>query len=318
MPSLDGATLNGLLSTPLVLPASVAGALAALFIVLLVLALRRAGSAGRPRVLTTILGLALIAFVGVAVLDRLAGNERAAERRAILARNLELTARATAPGSMLSCLDGGAGETIENSCEKAVFADAQSAASAVAYIGARLTLLADAAGLAQHNDPGLLKAFAAVRRSIELDRFGIAAHVLSARDGCTAEQCPALALLHDTAALKANLRVHAFDTYVARYADAWNKKEPKSEPVAEKQGPAAAPVASAHEPAPPKAPLSSKYEFPSAASIPPVRIMNAEPPLAKEQAGGAGQPTGEKSAPEAKLPVPPKRPQKQAAEPPAR
>ena len=102
----------------------------------------------------------------------------------------------------------------------------------------------------------------AQQRALELDRFGLAAHVLASRDGCTADDCAAFALLRDTAALKANLQVHAFDAYVARYAAAWTKSdaktepknEPKNEPMAEKKpGAPAAPVASApvpsHDPA---------------------------------------------------------------------
>jgi len=318
MPTLDGASVNGLLSTPLVLPASVAGALAALFVVLTMMALRRTGAGGLRRLLLPIGAIVLGALAVIAVLDRLALDERAAERRALLQRNAELNVSAVAPGSVLSCLDGGAGEAIENACETAVFATPQSAAAAVAYTAARLALLKDAADFAQRGEPGLLEAFAAARRAVELDRYGIVAHVLATRDGCTAERCAAFAALRDTAALKANLRVHAFDTYVARYAAAWSK----SEAVAEKQppvaAPAPAPVASA--PAPPaNQPVSNRYDFPSAASIPPVSIMNAEPPLPKEPAGNAAAPPAtEGAAPPAKLPVPPKRPQAQAATPPAR
>src|SRR5262249_61033562 len=62
-----------------------------------------------------------------------------------------------------------------------------------------------------------------------------------------------------------------------------------------------------------------KYDFPSAASIPAVSIMNAEPPPPKEpkeQTGTAtAHPAGEKPAASV-APVPPKRPQKQAATPP--
>ena len=60
---------------------------------------------------------------------------------------------------------------------------------------------------------------------------------------------------------------------------------------------------------PAKVPLPDKYDFPSAASIPPVSIMNAEPPLPKETAQAA-QPAAEG---EAAVPVPQKRPQPQAA-----
>jgi hypothetical protein len=251
------------------------------------------------------------AFAAIAVLDHLTLDRQAAERRALLQRNAELNAAALAPGSTLACLDAGAGETVEDACEKQVFAGPQSVAGAVAYTGARLALLADAAVLAR-TDPSIADAFAAARRAVELDRYGIAAQVLAARDGCTAEKCTAFAWLRDASALKANLKAQAFDQYVSRYAAAWDKAEPKSEPVAARQPSAAGvPVASAPE-APTGQPVSSKYDFPSAASIPPVSIMNAEPPLPKAAAEAqASQPKAEGN-----VPVPPKRPQAQAASPP--
>jgi hypothetical protein len=314
MPNFDLATLDDLLSTPLELPVSVAGALAALFVVLLFLVLRRAGPPGIARVLVGLAGLGVVAVAVLAVLDRLDVGERAAERRAILARNAELTARLLAPGSALACLDGAAGEAVENACEKAVFANPETTAGAVAYVGARLALMADAAEFGA-NDPQLLKSFSAARRAIELDRYGIAAHVLSVRDGCTAERCPSFALLQYVDTLKANMRAHAFDGYVARYAAAWNK----TEPVAEKTPSSAAPVASAPKSESPTSPVESRYDFPSAASIPPVSIMNVEPPLTKEPATTASVPqAAENPAPTTRLPVPPKRPQRQAPEPPAR
>ena len=309
MPNIDGAALNGLLSTPLVLPASVAGALAALFVVLAVLALRRAGAGGSQRLLLPIAGVAIGALAVIAVLDRLATNERAAERRALLQRNAELTLGAAAPGSMLSCLDTGAGETIENACEKAVFADAQSAAAAVGYTAARLALLADAVDFAKRGDSGPLEALSVARRAIEIDRFGLVAHVLLVRDGCTADRCAAFALVRDNGVLKANLRVHAFENYVERYAADWGKAGAKT-PVAAEKPPAA--VASAPEQT---QPVPNKYDFPSAASIPPVSIMNSEPPLPKDPDAAAAPANGETPAPAAKTPVPPKRPQSQAATP---
>jgi hypothetical protein len=319
MTNIDGASINGLLSTPLVLPASIAGALAALFVVLAVLALRRAGAGGVQRLLLPIATIATAALAVIAVLDHLTLDSKAAERRALLQRNAELNVSALAPGSVLACLDGGAGETVETACEKAVFADPQSAAAAVAYVGARLALLADAAAFAQGSEAAITDAFAATRRALELDRYGVAAHVLAVRDGCTAERCAAFAQLRDTATLKANLSVHAFDSYVARYVAAWNKPESeKQTPVASAPAPLPAPVASSGEPRSGQ-PVPSRYDFPSAASIPPVSIMNAEPPLPKEPAVNAAAPASpDGAAPTAKLPVPPKRPQSQAATPPAR
>ena len=280
------------------------------------------------RVLNGLLKLVVVAaviagaaFAAIAVRDQLTLDRQAAERRALLQRDAELTIGALAPGSALACLDAGAGETIENACESQVFADPQTTASAVAYTGARLALLADASTLAQAGERSLGDAFAATRRALELDRYGIAAHVLAARDGCTAEKCAAFAWLRDTTALKANLKAQVFDQYVSRYAAAWNKAEPDGEPVAEK--PAGAPVASAAEP-PPGHPVSSKYDFPSAASIPPVSIMNSEPPLPKAAADAQAkaEPKADAQAAqpksEADVPVPPKRPQAPAVTPPAR
>ena len=217
MPTIDGASLNGLLSSPLVLRRRRAGGVVRAAVMMLADA-----AAGRGRRL--LLPIVALALAGLAVvsLDRMAQDERAAERRALMQRNAELTAQALTPGSALACLDGAAGEAIENACEKAVFADPQSAAGAVAYMAARLTLLADALAFARRGDPDLPRA----RRPAPRDRTRplryrrpCAGH----RDGCTAERCAVFALLRDTGVIKANLKAQAFDQYVARYAAAWNK-----------------------------------------------------------------------------------------------
>jgi hypothetical protein len=261
-----------------------------------------------------------IAVAGVAVfgiIDRLTRSERAAEERALLERNSQLGLSATAPGSALSCLDGLAGEEIENACERSVFADPQSVARAVGYISARLSLLADAAATAGRGGSDVLTALAPTRRAIELDRFGIAAHVLAVRDGCTAEKCAAFALLHDASTLKANFKVQAFGAYVARYAAAWGKGEAAPENVPQASAPGTSPVASVPEPLSPSHPLDSRYDFPSSASIPPVSIMNTEPSPPKEPASPPGAHVATERTGTAP-PVPPKRPQSQAASPPAR
>jgi len=301
MPTVAGMSLNGLLSTALML-----GALAALLAVLLVLASMRPGVA--RRLLLPAAVLVIFSFGIMAILDRMARDEHGAERRALAQRSAELTARALAPGSTLACLDDAAGEAVENACEKTVFAGPQSTAAAVAYVAARLKLLADGLTFARYSDPDYAASLSGLRRAIELDRFGIAAHVLAVRDGCSAERCAAFALLKDTSVIKANLKAQVFDQYVSRYAADWNKSEPMAK--------APAPVASA---APSKTPLSSKYSFPSSASIPPVSIMNAEPPLPKAATDAqAAQPAQPAAPGKAAVPVPPKRPQTPAAPPPAR
>lgn len=264
-------------------------------------------------------GVALSVFV---VVNQMTFDRDAADRRAIVQRNTELTRGAVAPGSALSCLDAGAGDTVESACEARVFADPQSTAAAVAYVGARLALLTEAAD----SQPAALKALAASRRAIELDRYGIAAHVLAGRDGCTAERCPAFAMLSDTSAVKANMKAQAFDQYVSRHATAWNAPAPEPAPAAVSAAPQpAAPVRSAAIAGPPVAqPMSDKYTLPSAASIPPVSIMNAEPALPKQAAEAQAQSPAAafkgEIKPEDDVPMPPKRPQAQgalAAPPPA-
>jgi hypothetical protein len=280
--------LNGLTLTLLML-----GALAALTVGLLVLAFLRPDLA--RRLLLPVAALAIFGLGIIAIVDRMAEGERFAERRALAQRNAQLTGEAMAPGSTLACLDGAAGEAVENACEKTVFAGPQSTAAAVAYMAARLTLLSDELAFARHSDPDFAVSLAGLRRAIELDRFGIAAHVLAVRDGCTAERCDAFALLGDTNVIKSNLKAQVFDQYVSRYAANWNKNAATA-PVADRLPGAMAPVAILPE-APAKAPVPDKYDLPSSASIPPVSIMNPEPPLPKAATDAqAAQDAGEKDA----------------------
>ncbi len=68
------------------------------------------------RLLFAVAAVAMAALAGVAVvaaIQHVAATDLAAERRAIVARNTELTRAALAPGSALACLDGAAGETVE-------------------------------------------------------------------------------------------------------------------------------------------------------------------------------------------------------------
>ncbi len=307
---MGGSILNTLLSEPVLLPAG--GAMAALLVVLSVFVLRRAGP-GSVRLLLPIGGLAVLVLATVFLLERMAESEQAAERRALDQRSLALAAQAAAPGSMLGCLDSAAGDAVESACEGAVFADPQSVAAAVAYVSAKLALLTDGIEYARKTDAGFAERLSGVQRAVELDRFGIAAHVLATRDGCTAERCPTFALLRDAGVLKANLRVRAYSEYVARHASAWNSGSPagdKPPPVANAAPSGAPAVADLPGPPSPANPVPSRYDFPSAASIPPVSIMNAEPPLpaAAAAANAAAPPT--EAAPT--VPMPPPRPQPQA------
>ena len=284
------------------------------------------------------LSVAALAIAGVAVyafVEHAATAERAAERRALLARDAELSRLALAPGSALACLDGDAGETVENSCERKVFATPQSTAAAVAYIDARLKLLAEAA----QRDRSLLPLLASTRRAVGLDRFGVAAHVLSIRDGCTAEHCEAFALVDDAGALKANLKAEVYDQYVSRYVASWSEPAtaPAEKPAAVSAVPAAPRVVATvngQTPIPAVKP-GEHWDFPSAASIPAVSIMGSEPALPKGAEAQAQEPnqapnqtpnqapakttqTNGAGAPKADAPLPPRKPSPQAAPPAAR
>lgn len=287
------------------------GAIAALIAIVCLLALRRTipGWRGVAVRLAVVL-VAIAATVGYFQLA--ADRELAAERRALQARQADLAARALTPGLPLACLDGDAGEAVETACEKAIFARPETTAAAIVYVTARLTLLADAQRLAGPDDEDFSPAIAALRRALELDRYGIAAHVLATREGCSVEACRAFAWVEDPTALKANLKAQAFDAYVQRYAAVWNapaevvKEADKPPPVAEAPPPSA--------PAPSS--FAGRYDFPSAASIPPVSIMNKEPPRPAEgdtaaALSAAPQDAAAPAAPATRLP--PKRPQTQGA-----
>ena len=279
---------------------------------------------GRFGSVGVVVGVVLVLF-GAAlawfVLGSWSKRDLAAERRTLDARSFELATRALMPGSALACLDAGAGDTVEASCEKALFATPEATASAVSYAAAQLALLADASNFARR-DPSYAAEFANLRRAVTSDRFGLVAHVLAARHGCTPDQCRAFALLDDASTVRSNLVERSYEFYVVRHAAGWPPiaKPPVatvSPPVAGALPPAAAvamsaPAAAVPPPTsarasaaiPPSAtapgvkPPGPNVFFPSSASIPPVSIMNAEPPQQENHAPPSA----------AKTPTPARRP----------
>ena len=244
----------------------------------------------------------MLRLVVVAVVITLAGwfvvakwgeHARVSEQRALDSRLFDLTTRAIAPGSALACLDALAGETVELACEKALFASPETVAAAVSYMAAQVTLLSASKDRAP---AGNGSALAPVRRAIESDRFGIAAHILAVREGCTAEQCGAFALLDDPTRVRANIAAQTFDALVQRHAAAWPGSVPAAASAATPApaSPASSPVASARNP--------NNLFFPSASSIPPVSIMNAEPGIPQDTTGSAD------ATKPARRPLPPARP----------
>ena len=276
------------------------------------------------RGLILIVATGVLAAAGLLAYDRILA-EQATERRALIARNAELTNQALAPGSALACLETEAGSSIAKACEVGVFATPQALSAAVAFVGERLKLIEAAQALTA----GQRDFFAAERRAIERDRFGIAAHVLARTYGCTVEKCAVFALLNDTATLKADLAAQPFATLVARYEGVWDKPVDERVPVATLPGApaevkaqaapsAAEALAKAEPPANAPHPLDKKWTLPSSDSIPAVSIMTPEPRLLKGEAPPEPKQAEQKAAeqkPEAPAPLPPKRPQVKAVQP---
>jgi hypothetical protein len=215
------------------------------------------------------------------------------ERRELDARAQELFMRATLPGSAFACLDPLVGDVVESACEKAIFQTPEATAAALSYVATELALLTDFTVHARKAGSEIPLALGKLRRSIEGDRFGLVARVLAVRDGCTPGACPTFALLTDPGRIAVNLSGRSYELYVERHAAAW--------PAGTKSPAVAATVAGAGEgdaqPPAASAPRSGLF-FPSAASIPPVTIMNAEPQLPPETTGST-PPSAAKQAPAA-------------------
>lgn len=275
------------------LPVWMAGAVAALLLVAGVFSFSHAGRAGRIGVAARGALILIGAVAGFLALEAWSRLDLRSERRELDARAQELFMRAALPGSAFACLDPLVGDVVESACEKALFQTPEATAAALSYVAAELTLLADFTVHARKAGSEVPLALGNLRRSIEGDRFGLVARVLAVRDGCTPGACPAFALLTDPGRVAVNLSGRSYELYVERHAAAW--------PAGTKSPAVAATGAGAGEgdaqPPAAAAPRSGLF-FPSAASIPPVTIMNAEPPMPPETTGST-PPPAPKQAPAA-------------------
>jgi len=299
-----------LVSGALQLPLWSAAVIATLSVAFGVLVLRRTGRGGLADALSRA-GLLLVGAAGVwVVLDATSAGTLAAQRRALDARLSEMTAHAVAPGSALGCLDATAGDLVEASCEKALFASPEATAASVAYVAAQLSLLADGSEYERRSGADYGSALRGLRHAIEADRFGIAAHVLAEREGCTADRCDTFRLLRYTSQVSDNLSKHRYDSNVTRHATEWLQSALSL--MAANSGPAWLPPPAAPLLTPPRnsaAVASAKAApnglyFPSSASIPAVSIMSAEPTGPPQQAAPA-EASGKAPAPAARKPAPP-------------
>lgn len=245
-------------------------AAAGFFGLILLITLQRADRSVANGALTVITLLS-IAIAGAATVRVYGPDGQAAPAEARVH-----TATASLPA--LSCLDDLAGDAVAAGCEKALFGAPDVAAAAVSYTAARidrLTALGDVAAA----EKSLTLEMKVLRKSLERDRYGLVAHVLIVRDGCTQFDCAAFRSLTDQQQVAANMGSHLYDTLVARYALTWNT--PATAP--------AMPATAALAGLPPSMPTGrpTNAEFPSASSTPPVSIMNPEPSTAARQAAPA-------------------------------
>jgi hypothetical protein len=220
---MQGEDVAGILAVPIWL----GGTSAAVFVVAILVAVKRAGG------VALITSLFRVGLIAAAVLGAwLYVQQPNGERRALDDRNAALIAGSIAPGSTLSCLDELAGEVVEAACEKAVFASPEAVAAGVRYVTAQLALLNDGTAYAQRGNASFAAELAVLRTAIELDRFGLVAHVLSERESCTVDRCEALTRLSDPTRVLGNLRDRTFEERVNKYNAFWNAPRPNEVVVA--------------------------------------------------------------------------------------
>jgi len=253
-------------------------------------------------IIATAVGISTIVSIVLAwtFVTGLLYRDHAEEGRAIQQRILDLTALETGSQSALGCLDVSPGDPLEEMCERTIFANAQTVASANAFVATRLSVLGDALAYASGARLPAAGAVMALRQAVENDPFGIVAHVLAARYGCSPSQCSAFAMLADTSKVVANLNAGTFDNLVARYVLTWQLQ---GGPAAALTGAGSAVTAISSLPGqgpPVVAPVPGAFpnlhgvsggvapkglNVPPASSIPAVSIMTEEPRTSPAPAG---------------------------------
>jgi hypothetical protein len=238
-------------------------AAAGFFALIVLITLLRAEKSVANGALTVITLLA----IGIAVAATIRGFGSDA---ASTARGTQPLQSVTTAIPAVSCIDDLAGETVLAACEKLLFGSADAAAAAVSYAAARLTRLTSFGDVATANK-SMTPELATLRRSVEHDRYGLMAYVLSARDRCQPGQCAAYRSLTDHNQIAANMDERIYEGLILRYSASWNAPATPAP---------AAPAATAA--LPPSLPTGkpTNADFPSAAATPPVNIMTPEPPLA--------------------------------------
>jgi hypothetical protein len=253
-----------------------AGATALLLVIIGALAFPHTRVGAQAAVARTFLIVIVAALGGSlcwAYFDTVATRVQGAERRALELRAGRLTEQSLRPGSPLGCLDALAGDTVQAACERALFATPASVATAASYVAAQFTLLAEMTNYARRGGTGINDTLLPLRGALEADPFGFLAYVLVTGYGCTSERCPPLVVLHDPARVRTNIIAQTLQHYVDHYREVWAKSPDAAVAGAADMAPGGLPDGNPMD----KRKVSVNIDFPSAASIPPVSIMNPEP-----------------------------------------
>lgn len=214
--------LNNLVSgVTLTLPgwALVAGGLGVVLLLILILRPRNDASG-----LATLAQLALVAVVAGAAyfgLKQYEEGARFAERKAIEDR-LAVLSQGKQNDSVLGCLNVSALPSLDEACERTIFAEPQRITSAIAVTADRLALLNDAV-LHAEREPGFADRVEPLRKSLEADPYGIVAHVLASDFKCIPDSCARLRMFKDSDKIKANLAKATFSGLLSKHKESWAK-----------------------------------------------------------------------------------------------
>ncbi|MCG6206124.1 hypothetical protein LPW26_15855 [Rhodopseudomonas sp. HC1] len=227
-------------------------AAAVVFALILIIALLRADRS----VANGVLGIVTLLAVGVA---GFAGWRLFVEGASPAMRSTDAS-RSISAMPALACVDDLAGDAVQAACERALFGAPETIAAAVSYASTRLaqlTALGDVAAADKRMTPEIDR----LRRSIERDRYGLVAYVLTAQDRCVPDNCAAFRSLTDHSRIAANMNEHLYELSVTRASASWQGAT----------GGALAAAAAAAPEAPTGKPVN--IDFATSSSIPPISIM---------------------------------------------
>jgi hypothetical protein len=170
-----------------------------------------------------------------------------------------------------------------------VFGSPDTAAAAVSYAAEQVSRV-----VASGNARTLTPEQQILKRSVERDRYGLVAQVISIRDRCIVNDCPLFRVLSETNQIRTNMNERLYDTLVARYSSSWTSASAAApSPVASMLPGAPGGLVPTGRP--------STVDFATSAAIPPVNIMTPDPPTpsaapATSAKSGSAQPQAAPSA----------------------